>query len=174
MRIIYSIFIAIIAFGVLSVADAAAQTNKPAATAERQIFEELAERDKALFEAVFKTCDLPKLAEMVTEDFEFYHDRAGNNAKSGKEFVDLIRGACEKRKAGADVRLRREVFENTLQIYPINNYGAIQMGVQHFYILGEGCKDQLAEVAKFTHLWKKENGVWKLARVLSYDHKPAK
>ncbi len=177
MRIIYSIFIAIIAICVLSAADVSAQANKPestaAAAAERQIFEELAERDRVLFDAVFKTCDLAKLAELVTEDFEFYHDRAGNNAKSGKEFVKSIGEGCEKRKSGADVRVRREVVENSLQIYPLNNYGAIQMGVHRFYILGEGGRENLAEVAKFTHLWKKESGVWKLARVLSYDHKPA-
>lgn len=174
MRIIYSIFTAIIAVCVLSAADVSAQANKSESTAaERQIFEELAEKDKVLFDAVFKTCDLTTLAELVTEDFEFYHDRAGNNAKSGKEFVKSIGEGCEKRKSGADVRLRREVVENSLQIYPLNNYGAIQMGVHRFYILGEGGRENLAEVAKFTHLWKKENGVWKLARVLSYDHKPA-
>ena len=149
------------------------QAVKTEPLSDQQMFDELAEKDKALFDSVFNTCNLNKLAEMVTDDFEFYHDRAGNNATSGKQFVNSIREACEKRKTGADYQLKRELLENSLQVYPLNNYGAIQMGVHRFYILTEG-KAQLAEVAIFTHLWKQENGIWKIARVLSYDHKPAK
>jgi hypothetical protein len=48
------------------------------------------------------------------------------------------------------------------------------MGEHRFYKLTPGKKDELTETAKFTHLWKKENGVWKLARVLSYDHRDPK
>lgn len=172
MRSITTVIIAVIA-GIIFSDTAAAQSNNAESSAPKQMFEELAERDKVLFDSVFKTCNPDKLAELVTEDFEFYHDKAGQNANSGKQFVNSIREACEKRKTGGDVRLRREVVENSLQVYPLNNYGAIQMGVHRFYILSEG-KEQLAEIAKFTHLWKKENGVWKLARVLSYDHKPAR
>jgi hypothetical protein len=172
MRSIITIIIAIITVTVFSDA-AAAQSNNVESSAPKQMFEELVERDKVLFDSVFKTCNIEKIGELVTEDFEFYHDRAGQNANSGKQFVNSIREACEKRKTGADVRLRRELVENSLQVYPLNNYGAIQMGVHRFYVLTEG-KEQLAEIAKFTHLWKKENGVWKLARVLSYDHKPAR
>lgn len=172
MRSITTVIIAIIAVTVFYGA-AFAQSKNVESPEHRQMFEELAEKDREVFDSVFKTCNLTKLSELVTEDFEFYHDRAGQNANSGKQFVNSIREACEKRKTGSDVRLRRELVENSVQVYPLNNYGAIQMGVHRFYIITDG-KEQLAEIAKFTHLWKKENGAWKLARVLSYDHKPAK
>lgn len=173
MRIINKIGIAIIAFVIFSVAAASAQSNNPELSANRQMFEELAEKDKTLFDSVFQTCDLNKLGELLTEDFEFYHDKGGQTAKSGKQFVNSIKEACDRRKDGKDYRLKRELVANSLNIYPLNNYGAIQMGVHRFYILNQD-KVELAETAQFTHLWKKENGVWRLARVLSYDHKPAK
>jgi ketosteroid isomerase-like protein len=170
MKRILAFIPAVFAVAFFSISAIAQSTG---ASASQAMFKELVEKDKVLFDSVFNTCNLNKLAELVTDDFEFYHDRAGQNANSGKQFVDSIAGACEKRKTGADVRLRRELVENSLEIYPLNNYGAIQMGVHRFYILSDG-KEQLAEVAKFTHVWKKENGAWRLARVLSYDHKPAK
>lgn len=172
MRFITTAIVTIFTVSVFSISTFG-QTNKTDSSATKQIFDELVEKDKILFDSVFKTCDLNKISELVTDDFEFYHDRAGNNATSGKQFVSSIAEACEKRKTGADVRIKRELVAGSLQVYPLNNYGAIQMGVHRFYILTEG-KEQLAEEAKFTHLWKKDNGVWKLARVLSYDHKPVK
>jgi hypothetical protein len=71
------------------------------------------------------------------------------------------------------LRVKRELVAGSVSVYPLNNYGAIQMGEHRFYVVSNG-KENLAEVAKFVHLWKKENGAWKLARVLSFDHKPAK
>jgi ketosteroid isomerase-like protein len=60
-----------------------------------------------------------------------------------------------------------------MAVYPLNNYGAIQVGIHRFYAIAEGKKDQLTETGRFTQVWKKEDGKWKLARVLSYDHKLA-
>ena len=78
---------------------------------------------------------------------------------------------CERQQKGIDYRARRVLVRNSLEVYPLNNYGAVQMGVHRFYPLVKGKPN---EVAKFTHLWKKESGEWKLARVLSYDHKNMK
>ena len=40
-----------------------------------------------------------------------------------------------------------------------------------FYKLTPGKPEQLVEVALFTQVWKKEPSGWRLARVLSYDHR---
>ena len=58
-------------------------------------------------------------------------------------------------------------------MYPINNYGAIETGTHRFYAVKNGEPDRLTETSQFTHLWKEENGQWRLARVLSYDHELA-
>jgi Domain of unknown function (DUF4440) len=59
---------------------------------------------------------------------------------------------------------------DSLEVYPIKNYGAVQIGRHLFTRQGE----QGSEVAKFVHLWHKTEGGWRLARVLSFDHRPSK
>ncbi len=61
-----------------------------------------------------------------------------------------------------------------MKVFPLNNYGAIETGVHRFYAVSKGKPNTLTEVAQFTHVWKEENGQFRLARVLSYDHVLAK
>jgi hypothetical protein len=60
-----------------------------------------------------------------------------------------------------------------MNVYPLNKYGAIQIGTHRFYAIQQGKPDRLTETGQFTHVWKEENGQWRLARVLSYDHQLA-
>ena len=156
---------------VFSATTVTAQSISSKSAASRQLFAELAAKDAELFDAIFNKCNVAKLGELITEDFEFYHDKAGQVAKSGKEFVDSITNLCDRQNKGIDYRARRVLVPNSLTVYPLNNYGAVQIGVHRFYPLIKGKSN---EIAKFTHLWKKENGEWRLARVLSYDHKNMK
>ena len=52
-------------------------------------------------------------------------------------------------------------------------YGAILSGEHVFYVRQKGKPEVLDGRAKFTHLWLLKDGVWKMSRVLSYDHGPA-
>jgi Domain of unknown function (DUF4440) len=148
---------------------AVAQRAGPEQT--RQQFDEVTAADHALFSAFFDRCDVDALAKMVTDDFEMFHDKNGYMTKSGKEFLDGIKETCARQKTGEDYRARREVVPGTLKVYPLNNYGAIETGVHRFYQLLPGKPEKLVEISQFTHVWKKEGGVWKLSRALSYDHK---
>ena len=144
---------------------------KPGPVATKELFDELAEKDRMLFDSVFNTCDHQALGGLVTDDFEMYHDKGGLVATSGPQFVENIRGMCERQKTGVDYRARRELVEGSLEVYPLNNYGAVQIGVHRFYRKTEGQPDKLVEIARFTHVWKKDGNGWRVARVLSYDHK---
>ena len=146
-----------------------AQTAGPVAT--KELFNEIAEKDRMLFDAVFNTCDIQALAALVTDDFEMFHDKGGLVSTSGAQFVENIRGMCERQKTGVDYRARRELVEGSLEVYPLNNYGAVEVGVHRFYKKTEGQPDKLVEIARFTQVWKKDASGWKLARVVSYDHK---
>ena len=146
-----------------------AQTAGPVPT--KELYDEIAAHDRKLFDAVFNTCDTQALAGLVTDDFEMYHDKGGLVSTSGAQFVENIRGMCERQKTGEDYRARRELVEGSLEVYPLNNYGAVEVGVHRFYKRTPGQPDKLVEIAKFTQVWKKEASGWKLARVLSYDHK---
>ena len=111
---------------------------------------EIEAADKALFAAVFDTCDPDEVGRLVTDDLEFFHDRWGPIANSRDEFVKIIRGSCERQATGSDPRARREPLPETVAVYPMKSYGALEMGIHRFYQMRPG-GDVLTERAKFVH-----------------------
>ena len=132
----------------------------------------LAGKDRQLFDAVFG-CKLALLQTLVAEDFEFFHDKHGLTTQSGAQFVKDITGMCERQAAGTDFRARRELLPGSMAVHLIGDYGAMQMGMHRFFALQSGKPDRLTETGKFIDLWKREGETWKLARVISYDHRLA-
>jgi hypothetical protein len=132
----------------------------------------LAEKDRQLFDAVFG-CKPELLETLVAEDFEFFHDKHGLTTQSGAQFVKDITGMCERQAAGTDFRARRELVPGSMTVHVIGDYGAMQMGTHRFFALLAGKPDRLTETGQFIDLWKREGETWKLARVISYDHKLA-
>lgn len=135
-----------------------------------QLREAILAQDQALFAAVFDQCDADKVRALVTDDLEFFHDKDGLSETSGAHFAESIRQHCERVKNGVDFRARRELVRESLKVFPLNNYGAVETGEHRFYAIGQGKADQLTETAQFLHIWKNDNGTWKLARVVSYGH----
>lgn len=143
-----------------------------AAPASPELVAALAEKDRQLFDAVFG-CNLELLKTLVAEDFEFFHDKHGLTTQSGTQFVKDITGMCARQAAGTDFRARRELVPGSMTVHVIGNYGAMQMGTHRFFALRAGKPDRLTETGKFIDLWKREGDAWKLARVISYDHRLA-
>ncbi|HYE43509.1 MAG TPA: nuclear transport factor 2 family protein [Caulobacteraceae bacterium] len=166
--------LALIATASAAIAAPAVAQTQGAAAPTTEVFEILAARDQELFAALFDRCDADHLATMVAADFEFYHDKGGQTADSGAAFIAGVRQMCEGQKAGTNYRARRELVPGSLQLHMINNYGAVQMGDHRFFKLTPGRPEALVETGRFVNLWKNENGAWKLARVISYDHRLAK
>jgi hypothetical protein len=135
---------------------------QPGATPQKSdpLFQTIVAQDKALFDA-YNTCDLKTLGSMVTDDLEFYHDKTG--LATGKQsFLDSIKdNICGK--------VTRELVPGTLEVYPLAGYGAVEIGThrfQHPWVQDHGVVGE----AKFVMVWQNKAGVWKIARVISYDH----
>ena len=108
---------------------------------------------------------------VVSENFEFYHDKGGVTT-SKAEFIQAFKnGLC---KTPETYQSRRELVEGSLEVFALRKngkiYGAIQNGKHQFYEKSNGNPETKGNIARFTHLWLLENGVWKLVRSLSYDH----
>ena len=114
----------------------------------------------------YNACDLDHFSTFLTEDLEFYHDKAGLTKTSFKLMDQIANGLC----GDENVRLRREAIDGSVRVYPLNNYGAIITGEHVFYLREKGKAEKLIEKAKFTHVWKFENEQWRMSRVLSFDH----
>jgi hypothetical protein len=143
-----------------------------AAPASPELVVTLAEKDRQLFEAVFD-CKLELLASLVADDFEFIHDKWGQTADSGEAFMHGMRDNCKAQQTGQNFRARRELVEGSMSVYVLNSYGAMQMGEHRFIALQPGQPDRFTESGKFIDVWRQIDGEWKLARVISYDHRLA-
>jgi len=64
----------------------------------------------------------------------------------------------------------RELVPGTLEVYPLKGYGAVEIGVHRFHHPGRESAEPVGE-AKFIHLWQNQDGVWKITRVISFDHR---
>ena len=137
----------------------------------QELYNGIAAADRLLFAAVFDTCDTNAVSTLVTDDFEMYHDKLGLSASSGEEFIKAIERMCARQKTGEDYRARRELVSGSMKVYPLNNYGASQVGEHRFYQLLPGKPEKLVEIALFTQVWKKDASGWRVSRVLSYDHR---
>ncbi len=111
--------------------------------------------DSVLFEA-YNTCKPDQFGNLISNDIEFYHDRGGLTTSK----TDLVQ-AIKNNICG---KVSRELLAGSIEVYPIPNYGAVQMGAHRFHNLQE---KSTSRFAKFVHTWHKENGQWKLARVIS-------
>lgn len=138
-------------------------------------FPSLAEIESAVIESdgkfwtAYNSCDVEEMANFITEDLEFYHDKGGLT-ETAAEFKRNIK---ERLCGEGGVRIRRAAVEGTVQVFPLNGYGAILSGEHVFYVNDGEHPEFLDGIAKFTHVWRYADGTWKMARVLSYDHKPA-
>lgn len=142
-----------------------AQATAADSSSAAPLFTELARMDSILFDAAFVTCDMGKIDTLLAQDIEFVHDKTG--FQSGERVRESFRGLTGN--CPADKGTRRELVDGSLRVYPIHDYGAIQMGSHRFVTPGA----PTVTVARFVHLWQLQPGGWKLTRVLSFDHREA-
>ena len=131
------------------------------------LFDELARMDSILFDASFVACSAEVTNSIFTEDVESYHDQTGlASGEQVRENTARLTDSCPGEQG-----VTRTLVPGSLEVYPLRDYGAIQMGVHRFDERGASKRT----VAKFVHVWRNTTGAWRLARVLSFDHreKPA-
>ncbi|MCO6477618.1 MAG: nuclear transport factor 2 family protein [Phaeodactylibacter sp.] len=136
---------------------------------DSELFQTLRVKDSLLFNASFNTCDISRLQALVSEDMEFYHDQSGVTTSKADFIAGTENGLCK-----LPYKARRELVPGSLRVFPMKDngqlYGALQTGEHRFYAKYPDKEEVLTSTAKFTHLWLLEEGEWRLARVLSYDH----
>jgi Domain of unknown function (DUF4440) len=137
--------------------------NSKMATSD-ELFQTIATLDKQVFDAVDR-CDMKTEASFWADDAEFYHDKNGLMV-GGAQIVDAVKNnLCGK--------VKRELVSGSLEVYPLAGYGAVEIGVHRFLHPWEQDHGVVGE-AKFIHIWRYKDGVWKITRVISIDHHEAK
>lgn len=146
---------------VLSVLSRATQTpDNPQA----DLFETISRLDQETFDA-FNRHDLARLTASFSEDLEFYHDTGGlaGYAENAEGFRKMFASMPD---------IRRDLEPGSLQVYPIKDYGAMEIGRHRFCHKENGTDD--CGTFGFAMVWRKTGDSWKISRVLSYGHQPPK
>jgi ketosteroid isomerase-like protein len=130
------------------------------AAPDDELFRTIATLDTAVFDA-FNRCDLSTFGRFFIDDLEFYHDKDGL-MRSRQSLLDAV-------KANICGKVRRELVPGTLEVHPMDGYGALEIGVHRFHHPGRDDTEPVGE-GRFIHLWQKTDAGWKITRVISYDH----
>ena len=157
-----SSFMGIVCVGIASLATPAplhAQSPADSASAFAALESELAQMDSLLFDALFVRCDAGRANSVLDSDVEFYDDRSG--LSRGDAVRDNSRRLAEN--CPADHGVRRILLPSTVEVHRIGSFGAVQTGVHHFVERGA----TTSTIGRFTHIWRRTGGQWKLARVIS-------
>ena len=136
-----------------------AQTSTPADSTS-SLTGMITKMDTKTFDA-FNTHNVDLLMSMFTRDVEFYHDEGGlTNYDQTREAFKTMFGNMPD--------VRRELVPGSLKVFPIKDFGAIELGT-HRFCHKENGKNDCGEFP-FVMIWKQEGDTWKMSRIISYGH----
>ena len=138
--------------------------SKNNALEHQELYNQIAHLDSILFNAYNKQ-DIETVKMMFTEDLEWYQDNGG--LLSYQTVMSNFQAIFERYKK-LNTPIRRDLVEGSLEVHPIKDYGAIHIG-KHTFCHWENGKNDCGTF-KFLMIWQKKDSVWKISRVVSYDH----
>lgn len=136
-----------------------AQEKKVAPTSQ-QLYNTIRTQDSLLF-AAFNTQNLAEMKTYFSPTLEWFQDNGG---LINYDTVFINFGQMYTRP----YKLTRTLNEGSLEVHPIKDYGAIEIGTHQFKHIENG-KLEIGTF-KFLMIWKETNGKWQITKVVSYDH----
>jgi len=136
------------------------QNATKAVTTQKELFDTIASLDSSLFEA-YNAEKLDVMKTFFTEDLEWYQDNGGliGYHQVFQNFKTIF---------DREYTLTRTLLRETLEVHPIQGFGAIEIGKHQFSHLENGRME--VGTFQFLMIWKLDQGKWKISRVVSYDH----
>ncbi|HRH70095.1 MAG TPA: nuclear transport factor 2 family protein [Flavobacteriales bacterium] len=122
----------------------------------------IAALDSAMFSA-FNAHDAAALGTWFTPDLEFYHDKSGIAG-----YDSTMAGFTRLFSQPATADIRREIVPGTLEVYPLGDFGLLEICQHRFCHTENGQED--CGTFKNIMVWRKEGASYKVSRVISYDH----
>jgi len=123
---------------------------------DKEVYDIIVARDKEYFDA-YNTCDMKKQALLYSEDLEFFHDKGGLSTSKQEILTSIENNICGK--------VTRTLIDGSIEVYPIKDYGAIEIGYHKFYNNQE--PNAISKPSKFIIVWKNEGEQWLISKVIS-------
>lgn len=126
---------------------------------DQELYDTIVHLDSVFF-YYYNTCDVnfDKHAAFYSDSIEFYHDKGGLSTSKADVTGGIKKFVCGK--------VTRELIKGSIEVYPIPNFGAIEIGLHQFRNNQE--PDAKPHASRFTIVWQytKELG-WKIRKVIS-------
>lgn len=123
---------------------------------DKELYETIVSMDRVFFDA-YNSCDLKKQDSIYADNIEFYHDKGGLMT-SKQDIIDATeKNICDK--------VTRELVKGSIEVYPIKDYGAVEIGFHKFHNNQE--PDAPSNPSKFIIIWQNTNNNWQIAKVIS-------
>ncbi len=132
------------------------------APAQRQLEAEIAAADARLF-AGLNQRDIAPMKAGFSKRLEFYHDRTGLTG-----YAENI--AAFEQNFRAPNQIRRDAMPETVEVFPAGPNHAMHIGQHRFCNQPSPAEKEECSIYRFSMVWEREDGQWKLLRVLSYGH----
>lgn len=123
---------------------------------DQELYNTIVRQDSIFFDG-YNNCKVDIAEKYFSENLEFYHDKGGLTTSKKDIIESLKKNICGK--------VTRILIPGSIEVYPIANYGAVEIGRHKFFNNQEPNAEQ--RIGKFVHVWKKENDGWKITRVIS-------
>lgn len=134
-----------------------------AAEVPNRLTQTITQLDSEVFDAFNRCADpaqLQRHASFFSESVEFYHDNGGVTWNRADMLANTKKHACGN--------YTREVIPGSIVVYPIKDFGAIELGSHRFC---QTASRECEGLADFTIVWQQTDAGWKITRVLSYGHR---
>ena len=134
--------------------------EKKVSVPSTELFNEIKNADSVMFNA-FNTQQMELFKSYFTADLEWFQDNGGliSYKTVFENFAVMFKN---------EHKLTRQLVHGTLEVHPIKNYGAIEIGTHQFRHFENGKEE--TGTFKFLMIWKKSEKGWQISRVVSYDH----
>lgn len=123
---------------------------------DKELHQQIVKMDSIYFTA-YNQCNMKVQAAIIDKDIEFFHDKGGLATSKEELLQSIKRNICGK--------VQRTLIEGSIEVYPIPNYGAVQIGYHKFYNNREPNAKSIP--SKFITIWKKNKNNWSITRVVS-------
>jgi hypothetical protein len=155
-----TILCAVFIIGAIFCTSVIAQTDKELRATTGDLYNEIRQQDSLLFVA-FNSKNLGAMKTFFDPALELFQDNVGvrNYDQTMAGFSGIFK---------QDFVLTRKLVPGSLEVYPIKDYGAIETGQHTFTHMENG--QEMTGTFKFLHIWQKKDGIWKITRIVTYDH----
>ena len=133
------------------------ETPKYQLSVSQALYDSIVYLDSIFFDA-YNQCKITVMDSLLSENLEFYHDKGGFSNSKKQTMEAVKKNICGK--------VTRELLKGSIEVYQIQDYGAVQMGFHAFHNKQE-TQTGPAHFSKFIHIWQKKANRWQITRVIS-------